>query len=111
MEELQRRTKPENLNTFIQMTPTSEEYVNFEVGDKKALKYLVKAGDILERIQLRIDNINNIPFKNFLEEEIEKGVEKANLTKILFDGQKGINDMDALSNTIYLAKGLSARLD
>ena len=109
LEELQRRTKPENLNTFILMTPTSEEYVNLDDGDKEALKYLVKAGDILERIQLRIDNINNIPFKNFLEEEIEKGVEKANLTKILFDGQKGINAMDALSNTIYLAKGLSAR--
>ena len=58
---------------------------------------------------MRIDNINNIPFKNFLEKEIEKGEKKANLTKILFDGQKGINAMDVLSNTIYLAKGLTAR--
>ena len=57
---MQRRTKPENLNTFILLTPTSEENLNLENGEKETLKYLVKAGEILERIQLRIDNINNI---------------------------------------------------
>jgi hypothetical protein len=91
LDELKRRTDPEYLNTFILLKPTSEEYLNLDDGDKEALKYLVKAGAILENIQLRIDEHNNIPFKNFLEEEIKKGVEKANLTKIVFEGQKGIN--------------------
>ena len=109
LEELKRRTSPENLNTFVLLKPTSEEYLNLKDGDKKALKYLVKAGAILENIQLRIDEYNNIPFKKFLEEEIKKGVEKANLTKIVFDGQKGINAMDALSNKIYLAKGITQK--
>ena len=91
------------------LNSTSEEYVNLEDGDKKAIRYLVKAGEILEKIQLRIDEINNIPFKNFLEEEIKKGEEKAILTKIVFDGQKGINAMDVLSNKINLAKGIEAK--
>ena len=109
LDELKRRTNPENLNTFILLKPTSEEYLNLEEGDKEALKYLVKAGAILENIHLRIDEHNNIPFKKFLEEEIKKGVEKANLTKIVFDGQKGINAIDILSNKIYLAKGITQK--
>ena len=109
LDELKRRTDPEYLNTFILLKPTSEEYLNLDDGDKEALKYLVKAGAILENIQLRIDEHNNIPFKNFLEEEIKKGVEKANLTKIVFEGQKGINAMDVLSNKIYLAKGITQK--
>ena len=107
--ELKERTDPDNLFTFILLNSTSEEYVNLEDGDKKAIRYLVKAGEILEKIQLRIDEINNIPFKNFLEEEIKKGEEKAILTKIVFDGQKGINAMDVLSNKINLAKGIEAK--
>ena len=109
LEELIRITNPENLNTFVLLKPTSEEYLNLKEGDREALKYLVKAGAILENIQLRIDEHNNIPFKKFLEDEIKKGVEKANLTKIVFDGQKGINAMDALSNKIYLAKGITQK--
>ena len=90
---------------YFFLNSTSEH----EPGDKEALKYLVKAGAILVNIQLRIDDHNNIPFKKFLEEEIKSGSEKAKLTKIIFDGQKGINSVDILTNKVNLAKGITAK--
>ena len=111
IEELRRRTDPNNLLIIHLLTPTSEKYINLADGDKEALKYLVKTGAILEDIELRIDEINNIPFRHFLEEELKNGVnkEKANLTKILFLGQKGINAQDYLAGTINLAKGIQQK--
>ena len=111
IEELRRRTDPNNLLIIHLLTPNSEEYLNLAEGDKQALKYLVKAGAILEDIELRIDEINNIPFRNFLDEELKNGAnkEKANLTKVLFLGQKGINAQDYLAGTINLAKGIKQK--
>ena len=109
MDELKKRTDPDNMIIFVLLAPNSTQYTSLEQGDKDALKYLVKAGAILEDIQLRIDEHNNIPFRNFLEEEIKKGNEKANLTKIIFDGQKGINSVDILTNKVNLAKGITAK--
>ena len=37
---------------------------------------------------MQLDNPNNLPFKEFLEKEIENGNEDAKLTKILFDAQR-----------------------
>ena len=107
MKEINQLTK--NMIIFVLLAPNSTQYTSLEQGDKDALKYLVKAGAILEDIQLRIDEHNNIPFRNFLEEEIKKGNEKANLTKIIFDGQKGINSVDILTNKVNLAKGITAK--
>jgi len=87
----------------------SPEYLSLSKGDKEALKYLVKAGEILENIEFQIDDHNNLPFKKFLDEEVKKGNKQAILTKILFDGQKGINALDRLSNKIHLAKGIDNR--
>ena len=111
IEELRRRTDRKNLMIIHLLTPNSEEYKNLAEGDKEALKYLVKAGAILEDIELRIDEINNIPFRNFLEEELknEANKEKANLTKVLFLGQKGINAQDYLAGKINLAKGIKQK--
>ena len=108
MDELKKRTDPDNMRIFVLLDPNSTQYTSLEQGDKDALKYLVKAGAILEDIHLRIDEHNNIPFINFLEEKIKKGNEKANLTKIIFDGQKGINSVDILTNKVNLAKGIKA---
>ena len=106
IEELEKRTNPEFITTKILLKADAPEYLSLQEGDKQALKYLVKAGVILENVNLQIDNRDNIPFKHFLEEEIKKGNKKAILTKILFDGQKGIYSLDRLSNKIYLAKGI-----
>ena len=105
--ELEKRTSKEYINTKVLLKPDSPEYLSLQEGDKEALKYLVKAGAILENIHLQIDDNHNLPFKKFLEEEIKKGNKQAELTKILFDAQKGINAIDRLSNKIYLAKGIT----
>lgn len=53
---------------------------------------------------MRIDDHHNLPFKEFLEEEVKKDNQQAKMTKILFDAQKGINAIDRLSNEIHLVK-------
>ena len=105
LEELKKRTNPKYLGTKTLLTANASEYANLAEGDKIALKHLVKAGLYLENIEYQIDDHYNLPFKKILEEEIEKGNEKANLTKILFDAQKGINALDSLSQEIHLAAG------
>ena len=107
LEELVKRTSKEYINTKVLLKPDSPEYLSLAEGDKEALKYLVKAGDILENIHLQIDDHHNLPFKKFLESEVKKGNKQAILTKILFDAQKGINALDRLSNKIHLAKGIT----
>lgn len=94
------------MNTKKFLKVDAPEYLELAEGDKKALVHLCKSGAILENIHLRIDCIHNLPFKAFLEEEIKKGNKQAELTKILFDAQKGIHALDRLSNKIHLIKGL-----
>lgn len=109
-EELEKRTNKDYLNTKKMLTPDAPEYTELADGDKNALKHLVRAAYILEKINMKIDNPHNLDFKAFLEKEIENGNEDAKLTKILFDAQKGINAIDTMSNKINLAKGLTEHL-
>jgi len=103
--ELQDRTNSEHLGKFIFLKQNSEEYTKLPDGDKKALKYLVKAAMIMDEIALRLDNIHNIPFKKFLESELKNNTNnmQANLTKILFESQNGINGFDSKNKEINLA--------
>lgn len=109
-EELEKRTNKDYLNTKKMLTPDAPEYTELADGDKNALKHLVRAAYILEKINMQIDNPHNLDFKAFLEKEIKNGNEDAKLTKILFDAQKGINAIDTMSNKINLAKGLTEHL-
>ena len=103
MEELKKRTSEKYLGKKILLKSDSKEYNSLDQNDKECLKHLLKAGVYLENIQYQIDNHHNLPFKKFLEDEIKKGNERAKLTKILFDGQKGINALDSLSYEVNLA--------
>ena len=105
IEELEKRTSKEYLGTISLLKSNATEYESLNEGDKQALKHLVKAGAILENIEMKIDDPHNIPFKEFLDKEIKKENNQAKLTKILFDAQKGINSLDTLSNEINLASG------
>ena len=107
MEELEKRTNKDYLMTKKMLDVDAPEYLELPEGDKEALKHLVKAADILEKINMQIDCHDNLGFKKYLEEEIAKGNKQAELTKILFDAQKGINAIDSLSQKINLAKGIT----
>ncbi len=104
MEELEKRTSKDYLMTKKMLKADAPEYLELAEGDKAALTHLVKAAYILEKINMQIDCHHNLEFKAFLEEEIKKGNKQAELTKILFDAQKGMNAIDTMSNKINLAK-------
>lgn len=106
MDELEKRTHKDYLMTKKMLKADAPEYFELAEGDKKALKHLVKAAYILEKINMQIDCHHNLEFKDFLEREISKGNKQAELTKILFDAQKGINAIDTMSTKINLAKGI-----
>ena len=109
MEELKKRTHKDYLTTKKMLAVDAPEYTELAEGDKEALKHLVKAAVVLDKINMQLDNPNNLPFGEYLEAEISKGNEQAKLTKILFDAQKGVCSLDRESNMIELAKGVSMR--
>ena len=104
MEELEKRTHKDYLTTKKMLDENAEEYTSLANGDKEALKYLVKAGDILEKINKQLDSCHNLPFEEFLNQEIKNGNKQAELTKVLYDAQKGLCAIDRESNIIELAK-------
>ena len=108
-EELEKRTHKDYLTTKKMLAVDAPEYLALADGDKEALKHLVKAAIVLDKVNMQLDNPNNLPFKEYLDREIEKGNEEAKLTKILFDAQKGVCSLDRESNMIELAKGVSMR--
>jgi len=102
IEELKKRTHKDYLTTKKMLAVDAPEYTELAEGDKKALEHLVKAAVVLDKINMQLDNFHNLPFKEFLEKEIEKGNEAAKLTKILFDAQKGVCALDRESHMIEL---------
>ena len=109
LEELEKRTSKDYLVTKKMLDVDSVEFEQLKDGDKKALEYLVKAGRIIEKINMQLDSHHNLPFEKFLEEEVKKGDKIAELTQILFKAQKGIFALDCESNLIKLAQGLEKR--
>lgn len=109
LEELQKRTHKDYLTTKKMLAVDAPEYLELADGDKEALKHLVKAAAVLDKVNMQLDNPNNLPFAEYLNKEIANGNEAAKLTKILFDGQKGVCALDRESNMVELAKGVSMR--
>lgn len=106
LEELEKRTHKDYLTTKKMLDIDAEEYTLLDEGDKKALIHLVKAANILETINKQLDNCHNLPFESFLNSEISKGNRIAELTKILYDAQKGLCAIDRESNIIELAQNI-----
>ena len=107
--ELEKRTSKDYLLTKKILDVDAKEFLDLKDGDKKALSYLVKAARIIEKINMQLDSHHNLPFKKFLDEQIKKESKEAELTKILFDAQKGIFALDCESNLVKLAKGLDKK--
>ena len=104
--ELEKRTNKDYLVTKKFLAPDAPEYLELDEGDKKALVHLVKAANIIEKINMQLDCHDNLDFKAYLEREVKNGNQRAKLTKILFDAQKGMNAIDTMSTKINLAKGI-----
>ena len=109
MDELEKRTHKDYLITKKFLKADAPEYLSLEEGDKKALKHLCRAAQILEKINMQIDCKHNLEVKEFLEKEAKKGNKQAKLTKILFDAQKGVNAIDTMSNPVHLIKGINEK--
>ncbi|MDR2902462.1 MAG: hypothetical protein LBU87_05080 [Lactobacillales bacterium] len=105
-EELLKRTDPKHLTVKKMLDIDAVGYKNLKDGDKKALVHLLHAAYIIEEINYYLDNPFNIPFRDFLDTEIKKGNDDARLTKILFDGHKGIFGVDTQAQPVVLAKGV-----
>ena len=60
------------------------EYLGLADGDKEALKHLVKAAVVLDKVNMQLDNPNNIPFGEYLDKEIARGNEAAKAYKDSF---------------------------
>jgi len=108
-EELKKRTHKDYLTTKKMLAVDAPEYLALSEGDKEALKHLTKAAQRIDKIEMILDDHNNLAFKQYLEKEIAEGNEDAKLTKILFDAQKGIFALDRDSNMIKLAAGLEPK--
>lgn len=104
IEELERRTDKDILIRKPLLSNDAKEYNDLEQGDKEALKHLVRAADYANSVFMKQDNELNIPFLNFLNDEIKNGSKQAELTKILFDAQLGIIGTDSESKKVVLAK-------
>ena len=67
MEELEKRTHKDYLTTKKMLAVDAPEYNNLSEGDKKALKHLVKAAAVLDKVEMQIDSHHNLAFKEYLE--------------------------------------------
>lgn len=104
-EELKKRTHKDYLSTKKMLEVKAPEYSKLKEGDKKALQHLVKAAYILDAVYLKQDNEKNIPFRDYLKEEVKKGNNCAKMALKLFNAQKGVNAVDTEANKFSLIKG------
>ena len=105
-DELLRRCSSDHLTTITLLSPDSPEYLNLAEGDKKALKHLVKAADMIGVVYKKLDDENNIPFGKYLDRQIKKGNNDAILAKKLYDGMVGPFGMDKMNQKVSLIKGM-----
>ena len=108
-QELLERTKPGVFTPYKMLGTDAPEYMALSENDKKALKHLVRASDIIDRVALRMDHHYNIQFENFLTQKIKLGDERANMTMGLFYGQRGIFGHDRNGNIVALTNDVEMR--
>ena len=110
IEELTKMTSDEMINVTL-LSEENDAYKNLQDGDKKALKHLVKASQILNNISLEQDHPLNIAQKQALENASKSGDKLASLALKLFNslnGVAGLNGIDEKPITIF--KGLTTSI-
>lgn len=103
-DELLKRTSKDCLIPKEMLKEDAKEYEALADGDKEALKHLVKVAKAIDEVFMKQDHPDNLAFKAYLENEVQKGNEDAELTLKLFNAQIGMNAVDTEANKIFLAK-------
>ena len=104
------KIKEEALGSYKMLDVNSPQYLALEQGDKEALVHLVKAARILDDVYLRQDNVKNIPFRTYLQNESKNGNDAAKITLKLFNAQKGIVAKDMNAQYVNLSGGYNSIL-
>ena len=65
-EELQKRTHKDYLTTKKMLDVDAPEYLALSDGDKEALKHLTRAAARLDKVEMILDDHNNLAFKEYL---------------------------------------------
>ena len=110
IEELTKMTSEEMIDVTL-LSEESDAYKNLQEGDKKALKHLVKASQILNDVSLEQDHPLNIIQKQALETASNDGDKHATIALKLFNslnGLAGLNGIDEKPITIF--KGLTTSI-
>ena len=107
-QDLRSRTKSDAFTPYKMLGVNAPEYMALSENDKKALKHLVRASDIIDRVALRMDHHYNLRFEKFLNQKIMLGDERAKMTMDLFRGQRGIFGHERNGDTVALASGVRA---
>lgn len=105
-QDLRSRTKSDAFTPYKMLGVDAPEYMALSENDKKALKHLVRASDIIDRVALRMDHYYNLRFEKFLTQKIKLGDERAKMTMDLFRGQRGIFGHERNGDTVALASGV-----
>jgi hypothetical protein len=87
----------------------SEAYQNLSKKDKIVLMHLIKASDEIDKVAKKLDSNHNIDFEKYLDKEIANGNKSAEMTKRLYEAQKGIFANEVSGKAIVLAKGLEQK--
>ncbi len=74
-----------------------DAYNKLQEGDKHALKHLVKAAYVLDKVYLQQDHKDNISLKATLEQEAQNGNEHARKALVIFNIFNGIEGNNGLS--------------
>ncbi len=106
LKELKMRTSRVHYKPIKCLELNSREVKKLKKEDFLVLSHLVKCADFLDKISLKLENHHNMEFLKFLDDEIQKGNQKAVLSKRMFLSQKSMFSPDALGNQTVLVKNI-----
>ena len=106
--ELGERTAPDAFTPYTMLGVGAEQYEALPEREKLALKWLVRASDLIDHVALRLDHPYNLEFERFLRANTnDKSVK---MTLDLFNGQRGIFAHEKSGAPVALTHDVEPRL-
>lgn len=110
LKELKKRTSKKHYKGVKLLKTDSPEIKKLSKEDILVLMHLTRASHQIEIINFKLENHKNLEFLKFLNDEIKKGNNKAELTKKLFLSQKSMFSFDMNGEKIRLVKNVDESL-